>query len=414
MAARSRYHLRMPPRRLSALVLLGFASGLPLYLTGSTLKAWMTEEGLDLRTIGIFSLVTLPYSLKFLWAPVLDRYVPPLLGRRRGWLLLAQGALAACLAILALSDPRISLLRVALLAVAVAFASASQDIATDAWRAEVLPPAYLGLGNSIHIGAYRLAMLVSGAGALILADRLGWRATYLAMAALMAASALGTLLAESTDAVARPPRTLRAALVEPLRDFFSRPGFGEILAFCVLYKIGDQLADSMTVPFLIRGMGFSLTVIGATTKTVGITFILVGGLVGGALLLRLSLRRALWIFGFVQAGSILAFWALSRVGPSLGMLVGALALENLAFGMGGAAFAAFLMGQCDKRFTGTQYALLTSLMALSRGFLAAPMGELAKRLGWSGYFLFCAVIAIPGLLLLLRWDRWRIPDPEAP
>ncbi len=404
----------MPPRRLSALVLLGFASGLPLYLTGSTLKAWMTEEGLDLRTIGIFSLVTLPYSLKFLWAPVLDRYVPPLLGRRRGWLLVAQAALALFLAALAASDPRASLGRIALLAVAVAFASASQDIATDAWRAEALPPSYLGMGNAIHIGAYRLAMLVSGAGALILADRLGWRATYLAMSALMAASALGTLLAESTDVVARPPRTLRAALVEPLRDFFSRPGFGEILAFCILYKIGDQLADSMTVPFLIRGMGFSLTVIGATTKTVGITFIIVGGLVGGALLLKLSLRRALWLFGFVQAGSILAFWALSRVGPSLGMLVGALALENLAFGMGGAAFAAFLMGQCDKRFTGTQYALLTSLMALSRGFLAAPMGELAKRLGWSGYFLFCAVIAIPGLLLLLRWDRWRIPEPEVP
>lgn len=404
----------MPPRRLSALVLLGFASGLPLYLTGSTLKAWMTEEGLDLRTIGIFSLVTLPYSLKFLWAPVLDRYVPPLLGRRRGWLLVAQAALALLLAALAASDPRASLGRIALLAVAVAFASASQDIATDAWRAEALPPSYLGMGNAIHIGAYRLAMLVSGAGALILADRLGWRATYLAMSALMAASALGTLLAESTDVVARPPRTLRAALVEPLRDFFSRPGFGEILAFCILYKIGDQLADSMTVPFLIRGMGFSLTVIGATTKTVGITFIIVGGLVGGALLLKLSLRRALWLFGFVQAGSILAFWALSRVGPSLGMLVGALALENLAFGMGGAAFAAFLMGQCDKRFTGTQYALLTSLMALSRGFLAAPMGELAKRLGWSGYFLFCAVIAIPGLLLLLRWDRWRIPEPEVP
>ena len=404
----------MPPRRFSALVLLGFASGLPLYLTGSTLKAWMTEEGLDLRTIGIFSLVTLPYSLKFLWAPVLDRYVPPLLGRRRGWLLVAQAALALLLAALAASDPRASLGRIALLAVAVAFASASQDIATDAWRAEALPPSYLGMGNAIHIGAYRLAMLVSGAGALILADRLGWRATYLAMAALMGASVLGTLLAESTDAVARPPRTLRAALVEPLRDFFSRPGFGEILAFCILYKIGDQLADSMTVPFLIRGMGFSLTVIGATTKTVGITFIIVGGLVGGALLLKLSLRRALWLFGFVQAGSILAFWALSRVGPSLGMLVGALALENLAFGMGGAAFAAFLMGQCDKRFTGTQYALLTSLMALSRGFLAAPMGELAKRLGWSGYFLFCAVIAIPGLLLLLRWDRWRIPDPEVP
>lgn len=404
----------MKPRRYLALVLLGFASGLPLYLTGSTLKAWLTKGGVDLTTIGAFSLVTLPYSLKFLWAPVLDRYVPPLLGRRRGWLLLAQAALAVCLAVMAFSDPRISLPRLAFLAVAVAFTSATQDIATDAWRAEILPPTFLGLGNAIHIGAYRLAMLVSGAGALILADRLGWRATYLAMAGLMAASALGTLLAESTDAVARPPRTLKDAFLEPLKDFIARPGFAEILAFCLLYKIGDQLADAMTTPFLIRGMGFSLTVIGATTKTVGITFIIVGGLVGGWILLKLSLRRALWLFGFVQAGSILAFWALSRLGPKLGVLVGALALENLAFGMGGAAFAAFLMGQCDKRFTGTQYALLTSLMALSRGFLAAPMGAVAQRLGWSGYFLFCAAAAIPGLLLLLRWDHWGVPAAEAP
>lgn len=403
----------MPPRRLSALILLGFASGLPLYLTGATLKAWLTKDGLGLEAIGFFSLVTLPYSLKFLWAPVLDRYVPPLLGRRRGWMLITQLALAACMVALALSDPRISLFRVALLAVGVAFASASQDTATDAWRAEVLPPRFLGLGNSIHIGAYRLAMLVSGAGALILADRVGWRLTYLAMATLMLASVLGTFLADNTDDRAVAPKTLRDAVVEPLREFFARPGFLEILAFCVLYKVGDQLADAMTTPFLIRGMGFSLTVIGATTKTVGITFIIVGGLVGGWILLKLSLRRALWLFGFVQAGSILAFWALSRVGPRLGMLVGALALENLAYGMGGAAFAAFLMGQCDKRFTGTQYALLTSLMALSRSFLAAPMGALADHLGWSGYFLFCAVAAIPGLLLLLRWNRWGVPEPVA-
>lgn len=404
----------MPPRRLSALVLLGFASGLPLYLTGATLKAWLTKGGVDLAAIGAFSLVTLPYALKFLWAPLLDRYVPPFLGRRRGWLLITQGALAACLALLAFCDPRVSLGRIAFLATAVAFSSASQDIATDAWRAEVLPPSFLGLGNAIHIGAYRVAMLVSGALALILADHLGWRAMYLGMAGLMVLSVIGTLLAEDTDAATQTPRTLGEAVVGPWRNFFSRPAFGEILAFCVLYKIGDQLADSMTMPFLIRGLGFSLSVIGATTKTVGIAFIIVGGLVGGWVLLKVSLRRALWLFGFVQAGSVLAFWALSRLGPKLGLLVGALALENLAFGMGGAAFAAFLMGQCDKRFTGTQYALLTSLMALSRSFLAAPMGELAKLLGWSGYFLFCAAAAIPGLLLLLRWDHWRIPDLEAP
>jgi len=389
---------------------MGFASGLPLYLTGSTLRAWLTTGGLNIRAIGLFGLITQPYALKFLWAPVLDRYLPPFLGRRRGWMVLIQGALVLLLALMALADPRFSVVRFALLGFLVAFASASQDIVVDAWRAEAFSPHELGMANAVHVGAYRVAMLVSGAGALILAQHSGWRVTYLVMAGMMALGALGTFLAWSTDGRVRPPRTLREAVVQPFRHLLTRPRIGEVLAFCLLYKIGDQLADAMTTTFLIRGMGFTLVQIGATTKTVGISFIIVGGLLGGLLMRKLSLKRSLVLFGLCQAGSILAFWALSRLGPQLPMLVGALALENLSYGMGGAAFATFLMRLCDQRFTATQYAVLTSIMAFSRGYLTAPTGWMVERLGWSGYFLACSAIALPGLLLLLRFEHWGLQD----
>ena len=393
---------------LVVVALMGFASGLPLYLTGSTLKAWLTQGGLDLKAIGLFGLVTQPYALKFLWAPVLDRYLPPFLGRRRGWMVLTQGMLVLLLVLMALGDPRAGIGRFALLGILVAFASASQDIVVDAWRAEAFPEKDLGMANAVHVGAYRLAMLTSGAGALILAQHSGWRSTYLVMAGMMALGAVGTFLARSTDEAARPPRTLREAVVEPFRQFLGRAHVGEILLFCLLYKLGDMLADAMTTPFLLRGMGFTLVQIGATTKTVGITFIIVGGLAGGLVMRWLSLRQALFFFGVCQAGSILAFWALSRLGPHLPVLVGALALENLSYGMGGAAFATFLMCLCDKRFTATQYALLTSVMALSRGYLTAPSGWVVNRVGWSGYFLVCSAAAVPGLLLLLRYHLWDV------
>jgi len=390
--------------------LMGFASGLPLYLTGFTLKAWLTESGLDLRAIGLFGLVTQPYALKFMWAPVLDRFLPPFLGRRRGWMVLFQGALVLLMVLMALADPKVSVTRIALLGFMVAFASASQDIVVDAWRREAFAERDLGLANAVHIGAYRVAMLASGAGALILAQAAGWRATYLAMAGLMAVGALGTFLAWSTDGQVRPPKTLREAVVAPLAQLLKRPAIVEILAFCLLYKIGDQLADAMSAPFLLRGMGFTKLQIGATTKTVGMVSIILGGLLGGLLMKRLSLKRALFLFGLCQGASILAFWALSHLGPRLAVLTFALALENLAFGMGGTAFATFIMLLCDRRFTATQYALLSSLLAITRGYLTAPAGWFALRFGWSGYFLTCALVAIPGLLLLARYDHWGIVE----
>ncbi len=403
----------MPRRRLLVLVLLGFASGLPLFLTGSTLKAWMTDEKLSLATIGLFSYVTLPYTLKILWAPLLDRYALPLFGRRRGWMLLMQAGMAAALWQLARRDPHLGLWPVAGLALAVAFTSATFDIAVDAWRAEALDQVHLGLGNSIHITGYRVAMLISGGLALILAQATDWRFTYLMMACLTLLGMLATLLASNTDTRAKAPRTLAEAVAEPLRDLLRRPGIGLLLAFTVFYKLGDWLAESMTMPFLMRGMGFTKMQIGTVQKTTAMVAIILGGLIGGWMLMRMSLRRALWICGFVQAGSILGFWAISLLGRHLPLLVAANSLENLAYGMGGSAFAALLMGSCNLKYTGTQYALFSALMALPRTFFAGFTGFLAERVGWTLYFPICALAALPGLLLLLLWDRWGLVDNDS-
>jgi len=402
----------MKPRQLTTLILLGFASGLPLFLTGSTLKAWMTDEGLSLATIGLFSFVTLPYSLKVFWAPFLDRFALPGLGRRRGWMLLMQLGMAAALFLLAFSQPHLDLMRVVVLALAVAVTSATFDIAVDAWRAEALDQKHLGLGNSIHIAAYRVAMLVSGGLAMILAQVFGWRVTYLGMAGLTLLGMLGTWLAMNTDAVARAPRSLREAISGPLKDLMKRKGIGYLLAFAVFYKLGDWLAEAMTMPFLMRGMGFTKMQIGTVQKTTAMVAIILGGLLGGWMLMRMSLRKALWICGFVQAGSILGFWAISMLGRHLPLLVAANTLENLAYGMGGSALVALLMGSCNRSYTGTQYALFSALTALPRTVFGGLTGFMAESYGWKLYFPVCAAAAIPGLLLLLLWDRWGLQETD--
>jgi len=402
----------MPTRRLLVLVLLGFASGLPLFLTGSTLRAWMTDEQWSLVSIGLLAFVTLPYSLKVFWAPLLDRYALPGLGRRRGWMLLMQGLMVLALVLLARTNARLSMLRVVWLGLAVAFTSATFDIAVDAWRAEALDQKHLGLGNSIHISAYRVAMLVSGGLALILAQLYGWRTTYLLMALITCLGMLGTWLAINTDSVARAPRSLREAVVGPLTDLLQRPGIGYLLAFAVFYKLGDWLAEAMTMPFLMRGMGFTKLQIGTVQKTTAMVAIILGGLLGGWMLLRMSLRKVLWICGFVQAGSILGFWAISLLGRHLPLLVAANTLENLAYGMGSSALVALLMGSCNRTYTGTQYALFSALTALPRTLFGGMTGFMAEAYGWKLYFPVCAAAAIPGLLLLLLWDRWGLPEND--
>jgi PAT family beta-lactamase induction signal transducer AmpG len=387
-----------------ALALLGFSSGLPLALTDSTLKAWLREAGLDLKTIGFFALVGLPYNLKFLWAPFLDRYSLPFFGRRRGWMLVAQLLLACTLFWMSFGDPGGDLAWMAALALGVAFLSASQDIVADAWRTERLPKAHQGTGAALWIGAYRVALLATGAGALIIAQRFGWKSAYQVMALLAFVGVIGTFISEEPESI-RPPKTLKEAVTEPWKDFLTRNGALLALAFIVLYKLGDQLATSLTVPFLLD-CGFQKDVIGAITKGVGLPALIAGGLGGGFLMRNWPIRRSLFVFGIVQVFAVLSL-LLPAMLPRHNALLGiTIAMENLGFGMGTSAYVALIMRLCNPVYTGTQFSLLTSVAALPRTLVASLVGDAATMYGWAGYFAMCAFAALPGLLLLGLWDRW--------
>ncbi len=394
-------------RRVAAMLVLGFASGLPLALTSGTLQAWLAVDGADLHTIGLFTLVGLPYTLKFLWSPVMDRFVPPWLGRRRGWIAGSQIALMAGIAAIGFSSPAHAPLALAALALTVAFLSASQDIAIDAYRADVLRERERGVGAAVSVLGYRVAMLVSGAVALIVADHYGWQFTYLMMALLLAVGLAAALAGPEPETPVKPPRTLAEAVSGPLREFFSRPGAWILLAVIVLYKLGDAFAGTLTTAFLLRGVGFSLTEVGAVNKGFGTAATIGGALFGGALMVRLGLYRALLLFGVLQAISNLSFMALAWAGKSYGWMVTAVGFENVTGGMGTAAFVAFLMALCDRRYTATQYALLSALAALGRQYMGPPAGFLVEAVGWPSFFLFTAIVALPGVWLLWR-ERARI------
>jgi MFS transporter, PAT family, beta-lactamase induction signal transducer AmpG len=397
--------------KMLALLLLGFASGLPLFLTSRTLQAWMTVEGVDLASIGLFSLVALPYSLKFLWSPLLDRYVPPFLGRRRGWLVVTQVFLVVAIAAMALQNPRQALWWLAFNALFIAFFSASQDIAFDAYRTDVLEKPEMGAGAAIAVLGYRIALLVTGAVALILADRLPWPMVYLCMAGLMSLSILASIWAPEPKNPVRPPATLGEAVIMPFGEFFQRSGVGRavlILVFITLYRYGDALVQNMATPFLLQ-TGFSQTDIGAIQGGMGLLATIVGTLVGGALLSQLGINRSLWVFGGLQALSNVAYLILAQVGQSYPLMVLTINVENFCGGLGTAGFVAFLMSLCSPRFSATQYALLSSLMAVSRDILVAPAGKLAEQTGWSTFFLITLAAAIPGLLLLPFFAPWYSP-----
>jgi PAT family beta-lactamase induction signal transducer AmpG len=397
-------------RRMASVLLFGFSSGLPLGLTGSTLQAWMTHEKVDLKTIGIFSLVGLPYTLKFLWSPLMDAWVPPLFGRRRGWLLLTQLFLALAIGAMAATDPASQPVVMATIAFMVAFFSASQDIVVDAYRTDILVPEEYGLGSGAYVMGYRIAMLVSGALALILADQMPWKTVYLVMSFTMGVGVLTTLfLAPEPPTKEPPPHDIREAVVLPLADFFSRKGSWEILSFIILYKLDVVVALALTTTFLLQ-MGFSNTDIGAVNKGVGLVATIVGTFTGGALMTQLGMKRSLWVFGILQGVGNLLFVALAHFGKSFPLMVSAVATENLLSGMGNAAYAAFLMSLCNKKFSATQYALLTSLMALTRVLAGSASGFLAERLGWEMYFMVAISLMVPGLALLTRYDRWKLPQ----
>ena len=387
--------------RMALALIMGFASGLPLLLTMSVLQAWMTEEGVDLTVIGLVSLVQIPYTWKILWAPFLDRYTLLGLGRRRGWLLVSQAALIAAIAGLGLCNPSGNFALMVIAALLVSFFSASQDIVIDAYRRETLADKELGLGSSLYINGYRIGMMLSSGGGLILADHMAWSSVYLLMAVFMLPCLATTLLAPEPEMPLGKPGTLKAAVIDPLSEYFRRRNALLILAFIFCYKIGDSMASAMTTPFYLD-IGFTKTQIGAVVKIFGTGAVVGGALVGGVLMLRIGINRSLWVFGILQALSTACFAILAKIGPNLNALAGVIAFENISSGMGTAAFVAYMASITNKKFTATQYALLTSLMAFPRVLAAAPTGFFAKSLGWAEFFVFCALIALPGLLMLLR------------
>ncbi|MBU4503323.1 MAG: AmpG family muropeptide MFS transporter [Proteobacteria bacterium] len=390
-------------------LLMGFSCGLPLLLTITVLQAWMKEKGVDLTVIGLMALVGLPYTLKFIWAPFLDRYTLPFLGRRRGWLLIAQIFLIFSIAGLGLTDPVGHPWMVVFAALLVTFFSASQDIVVDAYRREDLPDEELGLGSSLYVNGYRVGMLLASGGGLILADHITFSMVYLIMAACMLPCVLTTFFASEPEIAVGTPKSLKEAVLCPLIDYFSRKEALWILAFILFYKIGDNMASAMTTPFYLD-IGFSKTEIGAVVKLFGFWATIIGSLIGGVLMLRQGIYRSLWIFGFFQAISTAGFALLARIGHSIPALSTVIAFENLSSGMGTAAYVAFMASITNKKFTATQYALLSSLMGVPRVLVSAPTGFFAKSLGWENFFIFCTLIAIPGMLLLLKFASWHSND----
>jgi len=354
-------------RRMLTIALLGFSSGLPLALTGSTLQAWYTVSGASIVAIGMLSLVGQPYALKFLWAPFLDRFIPPALGRRRGWIAIAQLTLVVALVIMALNNPNSHPTFLMVLALVVAFLSATQDIAIDAYRTDLLMPREWGLGAALNSGGYRIAMLVSGGMAMVLADHIGWQLTYFLMAGLVGLNVVVTYFAPPlVGETVRCPMNLRQAVIEPFREFLSRDAAWGLLLFMVLYKLADAFVLVLGTAFLLRGIGFSLTDVGAIYKVVGLCAVLLGSFAGGVWMVRLSLYRALFMFGVLQGLSVIPFIALAIVGKSYNLMVLAIFVEKFCNGLLGVAFIAFLMSLCDKRYTATQFALFSSLAVSGR------------------------------------------------
>jgi len=398
-------------KRIGIMLPLGFASGLPLALTAGTLQAWLAVMGVDLKTIGIFTLVGLPYTVKFLWAPLMDRIVPPWLGRRRGWMLIMQVAVAIGLALMGVVGPGDRPEWLGLIAISVAFMSASLDIVFDAYRTDLLHPPERGFGAAVWVNGYRLALLVASSGALVLADHIGWNATYLILAALMGTGVLTILLSPDPPAGGTAPTTLAEAIGLPLRELFARPAIYGLLSLVVLYKIGDAIAGSLQTAFFIGGLGFSASEVGYI-KGIGIAATLIGALAGGLAMAKIGLVRSLLLFGLLQALSNLSFMFLAWIGRSYGALAASVIVENVTGGMGTAAFVALVMSLCDHRYTATQFALLSSLEAFGRVFSGRPSAETVALVGWGWFFFISFLLALPGVWLVWLYRRQLPQEAE--
>jgi PAT family beta-lactamase induction signal transducer AmpG len=403
-------------RRMATLLMLGFASGLPLLLTQDTMVARLKDAGISVEGIGVFALVGLPYSLKFLWAPAMDRFAPRLggLGRRRSWLLITQLLLVITVTALAMTKPSGNVLLFGALAMVVAFMSASQDIVSDAYRTDVLPRQELGAGAAIHVNGYRVAMIVAGGAALMLADRAGWTWAYLIMAAGMAIGVVGTLIAPEPRAQAHP-ETFRGAVVEPFRDFFLRNGKAAwfVLAFVLLFKLPDPMASWQTTTFL-KELGYSNTDIGLARQWIGLVITIIGATVGGGVVAKLGLIRSLWVIGILQAASNAGFLLLAFWPHSYPLMVTVIGFEAFCAGLVTAGFVAYLMGQCSPRYSATQYALMTSLTALAGVIIRTPTGYIATAVGWPWFFTITILAGVPGMVMLVFLREPRQVPSERP
>ena len=387
--------------KMLVMLLTGFSSGLPLLLTGSTLKFWMREDGLDLTTIGFFGLVGLPYTLKFLWAPFMDRIIPPYGGRRRGWMLMTQVFLMIAIASMMFVQPALHLPAISVLSLLIAFASASQDIVLDAYRREYLSDEELGIGSSIFVNGYRIGLLASGALALVFAEYLSWPTAYFLLGMFMLVGIVATIFAPEPIIEAAPPTSLREAFVGPFLEFCQRPGWVSLILFILLYKIGDSMASEMLSPFWVD-LEVSKPQIAGIVKTFGFAALILGGMLAGLVVYRWGIIPSLLIFGILQMISTAGFAVLALFGNHLPTLTAVIAFENLSGGMGTTAFVAFMASLTDKRFTATQYALLSSVMGIPRVLAGSVTGLLATWLGWTGFFVLCTLLAIPGLLLIAQ------------
>lgn len=397
-------------RRMLICVFVGFSSGLPLYLLINLVPAWLRTEGVDLKAIGLFALVQFPYIWKFLWSPLLDRYMLPLLGRRRGWMFAMHVALIGSIAALGYLQPQTEIWTIAYLAIAVAFFSATLDIAMDAYRRELLPDAELGLGNSIYVNAYRISSLVPGSLALILADRMPWSSVFAITALFMLPGLVMTLVVREPSASAVMPKTLLDAVVKPFVEFFTRSGWQRallVLLFIFLYKLGDSMATALATPFYLD-LGFTKTEIGIVAKNAGLWASVAGGMLGGLWMVKIGINRGLWLFGVVQMVSILGFaWLAQLREPSVVALGVVIAFEALGIGLGTVAYVAFIARATNPRFTATQFALFTSLSAVPRTVVNATTGWIVAQTGWFNFFLLCTLLAAPGMALLLRVAPWN-------
>lgn len=399
-------------RRMLICIFTGFASGMPLYVLISLVPAWLRTEGVGLKEIGLFSLIGLPYVWKFLWSPLLDRYSLPLLfyrpGLRRSWMLSTQLLLLITLAMLGFLDPLIHLWYIAWLCLGIAFLSATQDIVLDAYRRQILPDQELGLGNSIHVNAYRVAGLVPGSLSFILSDFLPWNIVFVVTSAFVLVGIILTLSVSEPTSNHNQPATLRAAIIDPFDDFLSRQGVKQaflILIFMLLYKLGDSMATALATPFYLD-MGYSKTEIGFVAKNAALWPMIIGGISGGILMLKIGINRALWLFGFVQIVSILGFALLARIGEGLWLLGLVIGFEYLGVGLGTTAFVAFIARTTNPAFAATQFALFTALTAVPRTIASATTGIIVESIGWENFFYLCTLIAVPGMILLIKVAPW--------